>query len=108
MADTLVQAVTNAATDDDALTRDIAQRAIESYEADQRRGDALDALGEAYRAWKGAKGIVERVPHNSPQYDEMMLATRREFGVLQAAKRDVRNAKQRMVTAIRRHRKAVR
>ena len=84
---------------------DIAARAIEVDDMDSRRRVDAEALKEAYKAWKAAKG-VDNIDAHSPEWEAMVTATAGEYGVLQDTKRQVANARKRLGTAIRKYRAA--
>ena len=81
----------------------IADRAIQvdTYATAERY--AKEALHEAYDEFK-REAEIDHVERDSSDWDLMMEATKPEYEVLQKAKRDHRNARRRLETAIRRHR----
>lgn len=81
---------------------DIAEKAIDANCAESFRKAAQAVLDGAYAAWKAKRGI-ERVERDTPQWDKMMKATKPQFNRLVEAKRDERNAKRRLATAVARY-----
>lgn len=61
------------------------------------------ALNEAYNAFKDINGI-DHVERDSDEWESMMFSTKKEYAVLEAAKREEKNARRRLSTAIRRYR----
>jgi len=82
---------------------DIATRAIEVDVYARAEQYAKEALHEAYDEFK-REAEIDHVERDSSDWDLMMEATKPEYEVLQKAKRDHRNARRRLETAIRRHR----
>jgi hypothetical protein len=81
----------------------IADKAIEAHHAEARCKAERANLDEAYSAWK-AKRDIDRIEPDTPQWEKMMKATKPVFRKFSDAKRDERNAKRRLASAIERHR----
>lgn len=80
----------------------ISDKALDADLAESFRKTAQAALDGAYVAWKAKRGI-EHVERDTPQWDKMMKATKPQFNRLVEAKRDERNAKRRLATAVARY-----
>lgn len=84
-----------------ALLR-IAEKAIDAHGAEDRRRMAHEALRDAYTCWKRKNG-VKHVERDSLDWTRMLGATAVAYTVVEAAKREERNAQRRLATAIRRY-----
>ncbi|MDQ0505973.1 hypothetical protein [Xanthobacter agilis] len=80
----------------------ISNKALDANLAETFRKAAQAALDGAYEAWKAKRGI-DQVERDTPQWDKMMKATKPQYKVLVEAKRDEKNAKRRLATAIDRY-----
>lgn len=87
------------------LMIDIAQRAIEAEDRRIVLRHRRDLLTRAYRKWQGQTGN-NSFDRGSSEWDQMMAATEAEYAALEDAKRLERNARKRLVTAVRRYRTA--
>lgn len=81
----------------------IADLAITVDDLEGKRRFCGDALGTAYGEWKERHGI-ERVERDTLDWVRMMSATKPEYESLQETKRNEKNARRRLATAIRRYR----
>lgn len=77
----------------------IAERAIEADKQDQAAQKAKSDLTTAYRAFKTDRGI-EKIERDTPEWEQMMKATRSEYVISETEKSEVKNAKRRLKTAI--------
>lgn len=80
----------------------IAEKAIAAQDAEAHRKAEQADLTEAYAAWKAKHGI-ERVERDTLDWTRMMVATKPRFDRVEQAKREERNAKRRLATAITRY-----
>lgn len=81
----------------------IAEKAVELYGLEQTlRAASLD-LREACADFRRQHNRGEHIPRDSDKHEQMREATGMEFEAYNDAKRDVRNAKRRLDTAIRAH-----
>ena len=80
----------------------IAQKAIDAHDAETRRKMAREALDDAYVCWKQNNGI-DRVERDTMDWTRMMGATAVAYDVLEDTKRDERNARRRLSTAVLRY-----
>lgn len=81
----------------------IVKKATEFHDAGENTKRWKAALDRAYRAWK-AKNDIGRVDRDSDDWERMMSGTKREYEMMEKAKRQERNARARLATAINRHR----
>lgn len=77
----------------------IAERAIEADKLDQAAKNAKSHLTTAYRVFKASRGI-EKIERDTPEWSQMLAATKAEYQVCEAEKREAINAKRRLKTAI--------
>lgn len=82
---------------------EIAEKAIELNRHERDVRFYSDALGSGYADFKETYGL-ERVERDTPEWDAMMQTTKDDFEKQQEAKRQAKNAKARLNTAIRRYR----
>ena len=78
----------------------IAEKAVDLFRQQQESRQAAHDLDDAYREHKEDLNLGH-VVRNSPEWDAMLAATTHEYGALQRAKRQERNAQRRLDTAIR-------
>lgn len=88
-----------------SLLTDIASRALDVEQFERQRKADRTVLVFAYNKWKN-KNQIEHVERDSLEWVQMMVATKREYERLEAAKRAEHNAKRRLQTAIKRYRQA--
>lgn len=81
---------------------EIAERAIEFSARQSVVKHRKAGLNRAYRVWKSSVGI-EHVGRDTPDWDQMMVATSAEYALYQGAKNAERNARRRLETSIKRH-----
>lgn len=89
-----------------SLLTDIASRALDVDQFELQRKADREVLVAAYNRWKN-KNQIEHVARDSLEWVQMMVATKREYEQLEAAKRDEHNAKRRLKTSVRRYRQAI-
>ena len=78
----------------------IAEKALDLFRFQQESRLAAHELDDAYREHKEARGLGH-IQRGSPEWETMLVATAHEYGALQRAKRQERNAQRRLDTAIR-------
>lgn len=83
----------------------IAGRAIEVNDRETVLRHRKSALIQAYQDWK-AIHCFDRVERDTEDWERMMNATSGQYRMVEKAKQDLKNAKRRLDTAIRRHREA--
>lgn len=86
---------------------EIANRAIEADDLERLARIEQSDLETAYEDFKEEAGLAY-IEGNSPEWQQMMTATKAEYEAAQVAKRKAYNAKRRLKTAIDRHREASR
>lgn len=79
----------------------IAEKAIEVEMMERVLRQEEADLSAAYRDFKDRLGVKERIQPDTEGFRRMQASTKGEYAAVQEAKRNLRNAKSRLKTAIR-------
>lgn len=82
---------------------EVAQRAIDLNACEEQRKQDVAALRERYNEWRQERNYVPAEPE-SPEWLEIKEDTKGLYDLAQAARREEKNARRRLATAIRRYR----
>lgn len=82
---------------------DIAQKAIDFDACHEQRKQDVAALRERYNEWRRERDFVPAEP-DSPEWQAIKEDTKGLYDLVQSSRREEKNARRRLATAIRRYR----